>query len=105
MSALEKPFESDLESAIHLGIQHGYYPHYFIQMLQQHGGVETARRLLADRQIQTGLMRLWELGLLHESMEAYVVQEKYRALFSEAELAEARRRLEALGYKEKGSHL
>jgi hypothetical protein len=44
----------------------------------------------------------WETlyNLLDDSLEAVVLQEKFRPLFTEAELAEARRRLEELGYFE-----
>ena len=73
----------------------------FRQMIEAHGAVDTARRLLATREIQTGLMRLWELESLHISMEALVVQECFCTLFTEAEIGEARRRLDELGYFEK----
>lgn len=69
-----------------------------MQMLAEHGGVGTARRLLAKSEPQEGLFELWRLDLLHESMEAVVVQEKYHSLFTQEELAEARRRLEKMGY-------
>ena len=67
-------------------------------MLEEHGGVETAKGLLAKSEPQTGLFELWQLNLLHESMEAVVLQEKFKSLFTEDELAEAHRRLEELGY-------
>lgn len=73
----------------------------FRQMIEAHGAVDTARRLLATREIQTGLMRLWEVESLNISMEALVVQERFRTLFTETEIAEARRRLDELGYFEK----
>lgn len=76
----------------------GYNPTYFIQMLEQHGGLETARRLLAGSEPQTGLFKLYELGLLDESMEVVVLRERFAPLFTETELAEARHRLEELGY-------
>jgi hypothetical protein len=41
---------------------------------------------------------MWELGLLKESMEAHVIQEKGRELFTGAEVQETSRRLEELGY-------
>ncbi len=43
-------------------------------------------------------MRLWELKLLDHSMEATVLQERFRSLFTEVELQEARWRLEELGF-------
>jgi len=67
-------------------------------MIDQHGGLGTAKRLLAKPEIQEGLIRLWELGLLDRSMEALVIQELFMPLFTKEEIAEARRRLDELGY-------
>jgi hypothetical protein len=77
--------------------KHGYRPTYFLQMVEQYKGVGAARRLLRGEQ-QQGLFHLHKLGLLRISMEALVLDERFRCLFSEKELAEARRRLHALGY-------
>lgn len=96
--SLESEFTQALEGTIEAAKAKGYTPTYFIQMLNEHGGVETAKRLLASAKAQEGLNKLWELNLLHESMEAVVLQDKYRSLFTDVELAEARRRLKALGY-------
>jgi hypothetical protein len=43
-------------------------------------------------------MKLWEMKQLHHSMEALVIQERFKPLFTDPEIAEARRRLEELGY-------
>ena len=67
-------------------------------MIDKYGGVGTAKRLLAKEEIQEGLMKLWELQCLDHSMEALVIQERFRPLFSDREIAEAQRRLEELGY-------
>lgn len=75
-----------------------YFATYFKGMLDHYGGVVTAKRLLSRNQPQTGLFRLWELKLLDSSMEALVIQEKYADLFSDEEVAEARKRLGELGY-------
>ena len=69
-----------------------------MQMLGEHGGVETARRLLASREPQQGLFELYRLDLLHESLEAVVLQAKFRSLFTQQEIVEAHRRLEELRY-------
>jgi len=66
---------------------------HFRQMIEQHGACEAAKRLLETRGIQTGLMRLWEMKSLSKSMEALVIQERFRPLFTEAH-----RRLDELGY-------
>lgn len=79
----------------------GYIATYFLQMLDEHGGLGTARRLLAKKETQIGLFKLYELNLLHKSMEAVVLQERFQSLFTEDELAEARQRLEELDYFKK----
>jgi hypothetical protein len=99
---LEAEFTQALEHTIEIARQHKYTPTLFMQMLGEHGGVETAKRLLANKNAQSGLYKLWELDLLHESMEAVVLREKFKPLFREDELAEAHGRLESLGYFSKG---
>ena len=96
--SLDSEFTQALEGTIEAARKRGYVPTYFLQMLAEHGGVETAKRLLAKSEPQTGLFELWQLNLLHESMEAAVLQDKFHSLFTETELAEAHRRLEELGY-------
>ena len=74
-------------------------------MLSEHGGAETARRLLAKSESQTGLFELWNLGILHESMEAVICDNpRYQSLFTPAELGEANRRLEEVNYFKKGKN-
>jgi len=63
--------------------------------------VGAAKWLLAKEDVQAGLTKLWELGLLEHSMEATVLQEGFRSLFTDAELQEARQPLEALGFSPK----
>jgi hypothetical protein len=53
----------------------------FFQMLEEHGGVETARRLLATGTIaQTGLTELWKCQRLDLSVEAKVLYAEVRRL-------------------------
>jgi len=96
--SLKAEFTQALEGTIEAAKRRGYVPTYFLQMLSQYGGVETAKRLLAKSEPQTGLFELWRLELLHESMEAVVLQDRFKDLFAEEELAEAHERLESLGY-------
>ena len=77
---------------------HDYLATYFKRMLDTLGGVATAKHLLAKHEVQSGLMKLWELRLLDHSVEALVLQERFAPLFTPDELAEARRRLAALDY-------
>ena len=96
---LKDDFDRDMREIYRMGIEHGYYAHYFIQMIEEHGGVNTAKRLLAVEKPQEGLFRLYELGLLNESMEALVIKPQYAQLFSEVEISTANQRLIDLRYK------
>ena len=96
--SLESQLAEELRGTYEVARKRGYVATYFLQMLEEYGGEETAKRLLAKLEPQTGLFELWQLGLLHESMEAVVLQEKFKVLFTDVELTEARRRLEELGY-------
>jgi hypothetical protein len=98
MNDLKDEFYAAMLTTYEEGVQSGYIPTRFQQMLQQYGGVETAKRLLAAKETQAGLFTLWELGLLDQSMEATVIQEKFQPLFTAEEIQEARRRLEELNY-------
>lgn len=100
--SLEAEFTQALEGTIEAAKHRGYVPTYFMQMLAQHGGVETAKRLLAKSETQEGLFELWRLDLLHESMEAVICDNpRFHELFTQKELNEAHRRLEELRYFDK----
>jgi len=101
--SLESEFTQALEGTVEAARARGYIPTYFMQMLNEHGGVETAKRLLSKSEPQTGLFELWNLGILHESMEAVICDNpRYRSLFTQEEINEAHRRLEELNYFKKG---
>lgn len=100
--SLEDEFTEALEGTIVAAKKRGYNPTYFMQMLADYKGRETAKRLLAKTEPQTGLFELWELGLLHESMEAVIWDNpKYHIFFTPEELREVHKRLEQLNYFEK----
>lgn len=98
MATLEEQFHHAMIGVYENAKDHDYFATYFKQMLDTYQGVETAKRLLAKQEIQEGLMKLWEMKLLDQSMEALVIQERFKPLFTNAEIAEAHRRLEELGY-------
>lgn len=70
-----------------------YTPTRFNQMLAEHGGVETARRLINSDAPSQGFGVLWEHHRLDLSVEAIAILPDYAALFTGAELATARQRL------------
>ena len=67
-------------------------------MIEAHGGVSTAKRLLATPEFQSGLTELWERSLLGISAEALVLQERWQPLFTDEERREACERLSSYGY-------
>ena len=98
MDRLEARFHSVMLSLYDQAKGLDYFANYFKQMLDRHGGVETAKRLLIQGSAQEGLYRLWELSALELSVEATVLRDEFASLFDEREMAEAKRRLEDLGY-------
>jgi len=77
----------------------GYRPTYFLQMVVDRGGLDAARALLAQERVSDGFTELWKRRRLDLSMEALVLQPRWRPLFTTAELTEARRRLTEAGYR------
>ena len=77
-----------------------YNPIRFYQMVNENGGVATAKALLSSQEPQSGLTTLWECERLDLSMEALVIDPHFEALFSEEEREAARERLEACGYED-----
>ena len=80
----------------------GYHATRFIQMVNAEGGLHTAQKLLSAKGYSEGLTRLWEEKRLDISMEATVLQEPWCELFTEEELAKARKKLDELGYTNHG---
>jgi len=95
---IETQFTQAMIHITDIAKDYNYYPAYFLRMVHEHGGVGAAKRLLSTKEVQAGLMRLWELKLLNKSMEALVIQERYKSFFTEEEVSEARRRLDELHY-------
>jgi transposase-like protein len=98
---LKAKFHEAMLEIYRVAAEHGYYATRFRQLVDNRGGVGAARWLLAKEGVQEGLTKLWELGLLEHSTEAIMLQERFRPLFTESELQEARRRLESLGFTPK----
>lgn len=96
---LESEFHNALLNTCRIAAEHGYDPKYLKGMLSQHGGLEAAKRLINSPAPQYGLDRLWELELLHISVEAHIVDERWASLFDDHERKEARERLIARNYK------
>lgn len=100
--------EQRLENRFHRDMQHlydeawrkcKYKATYFMQMVSEHGGVQTAKILLNKSGYQYGFTELWLCGCLNLSVEAHVLRSAYAELFTDDETQVARKRLEERGYK------
>ena len=96
---LEKKLEQEYRRVSHLfHREYGIYPSRFLQMLQEHGAIQTTIRLVMDPIYNEGFTKLWELGRLDLSVEAIILQEPYRNLFSDEVLNKAKEKLQELEY-------
>ena len=77
----------------------GYNATYFLRMLNELGGVATARKLVGSPTPSDGFTKLWEMGRLDLSVEALVLDARWKGLFSDQEQAAARRRLTDYGWR------
>ena len=98
---LKAEFHKAMLNTYDVAAKHGYHATYFLRMVSEHGGGGAAKRLLSTPQEQAGLTRLWELKLLHISVEALVLEEPWDKLFSDAERQTALDRLKSYRYFDK----
>jgi hypothetical protein len=99
-SQLETEFQEELLDAYaEANTKYRYNPTGFIQMVNEHGGVDTARILLGTGSaVQTGLVELWKCQRLDLSVEAKVLIPKYARLFTSGLKDTARSRLSDHGF-------
>jgi hypothetical protein len=76
----------------------GYTATYYLEMLHEYGGFETARRLLASRTVSDGFTALWGKNRLDLTVENVVLQPEFQSLFTRDELTTARGRLADYGF-------
>ena len=76
-----------------------YNANYFLGMLSDLGGVETAKRLLATAEPSEGFTTLYLCKRLDLTVEAHVIKSEYASLFTPEEIEIARARLKEYGYK------
>ena len=95
MSSLEKRFQAELEESCEIcKTKYNYNPTAFKLMMAKSGAVEAAKQLLRSTQWQTGFGKLCEIKRLDLSVENHVSKPEYESLFTEEEIAEARKRLD-----------
>src|SRR5467141_1563523 len=100
LNRLAESFRQELLDAyVEAKTKYHYNATRFFRMLEEYGGVETARRLLGTTSTtQTGLTEMWKCGRLDLTVEAKVLIPRYKLLFT-AELRNvARNRLLQLNF-------
>jgi hypothetical protein len=90
--------EDVLEAMRGLSWDIGYQPPLLSDLMRRCGAVEAAKRALHGERPSEGFWVLARHGLLHRTIEAWVLHPQYAGLFSEQERGEARRRLEQNGF-------
>jgi hypothetical protein len=71
----------------------------FFQMFCELGALQTAKRLINSSTPTNGFTAMWECGCLDLTIENLVLNQKYKELFTEEELAKAKKRLLDYQYK------
>lgn len=90
---LIRRFDSEMESIYDRAKAIGYNATRFLIMVREHGGLETAHRLLQSSDVSYGFAELWARGRQDLTVEALVLRPEFQGLFSTAELDMARARL------------
>jgi len=99
MEEVERNFHREMQNIYKLALSNcKYRATYFLQMVNDNGGLEAAQILLAKPGIQYGFEELWKCGRLDLTVESLVLRNPWRQLFTPHELETARKRLESLNY-------
>ncbi len=77
----------------------GYNATRFMQMVAEKGGVIAAKQLISKPGGTDGFATLWECGRLDLSVEACVLKDEYKELFTDEERNLCRERLLEFGYE------
>ena len=76
-----------------------YTASIFFNMIDEKGGLATAKHLINASKPSDGYTALWERQRLDLTVEALVIENsKWHHLFDDAELERAKKRLDAYGY-------
>lgn len=71
----------------------------FIQMFYELGALQTAKTLINSKTPTDGFTAMWECDCLDLTIEKLVLNQKFKELFSDEELAKAKQRLIDYEYK------
>jgi len=86
-------FEKKVQIAIKEMINLGYKPKAFMSMIFESDTVTAVKKLLNNKNISEGFIKLWEKGRLDLSMENIVYSENWGDLFTKEEINISEKRL------------
>lgn len=75
-----------------------YTATYFLRMVNELGGLNATKKLLATTEPSDGFTTLWTYRRLDLTVEAHVIKPEFQSLFTTDEIAIARSRLKEYGY-------
>ncbi len=98
-SNLEKDFLSSVMEDIKvLKKKYRYNPRFFLDMIIEHGIVDTAKQLINASEPSDGYSKLWKLNALQYSIENQIQDKRWKSLFSEEDRLKAKKRLADYGF-------
>lgn len=99
-TSLIENFDTAMMGIYHKAVSEtGYRASIFLNMLYEHRGLETARRLIHSPTVSDGYTALWELDRLDLTVEALIIENtSWHELFSDEELTICRNRLKEYRY-------
>jgi hypothetical protein len=93
MTPLESEFAERLQDSIRQSHELGYHPTRFEQMLSDLGACRLAKKLVISGDLQDGLKEMAKLGHKELTLEAIMLEPRFKSLFTKAELQAADWRL------------
>lgn len=93
MTSLEKEFTKELLDNVAEMKQYGYNPTIYTRMISENGAVNAAKKLVVKDVQSSGFATLIMLRKLELSVEASVIKDKYKDLFTDAEIQNSIRKL------------
>jgi hypothetical protein len=104
MNTLQQQFDEAMLGIYQAALsQANYNASYFLQMLGEHGGLQTARLLIHKEKVSDGYTALYLRNHLDLTVEALIHDNaKWHPLFTEQELQICANRLQQYGYT--GAH-
>ena len=96
--SLENEFAADLDHSLGIALkEHDIKFPMLRRMIDKHGSVQTAKRLLKTANCSDGFVKLLEVGRLDLSIEHLVATPKYQPLFTDLEKTMAKKKLGLTG--------